>query len=164
MTTADELKTVRIKANLIADKSLRLLEISASFHDGIAYMSGEVETQEQKDLAEALAYEVEGVYEVVNDINIEPDSLRNVLRCTLENGDMIYCGISAEDEDIAVEHELKSRLSTAFGSVSVSLSKHKIVQLNGRVSSEKELIELKQMVLRTNGIIGIDSHIEVASI
>lgn len=164
MSTADGLRAVQIKANFMADKSLGLLEIAASVRDGVAYLTGEVETREQMAFAEELAYSAEGIYEVVNDICVVPDSLKTVLRCTLESTGLVCREVYADDEADSIELELKARLGSAFHGIHVSVSSHNIACVDGSVSSKEELNRLQQIVLRTHGVVGIDSHIEVASI
>lgn len=72
MAVADKLTALRIKVNLIADRRVGLMEINTDVHDGIAVLTGEVETEEQKQVAEELAYEVEGIEEVDNEILVIP--------------------------------------------------------------------------------------------
>ncbi|MCE5198399.1 MAG: BON domain-containing protein [Armatimonadota bacterium] len=72
MAVADRLKAVQIKANLIADERVRLMEIRVEVHGGLAILSGDVETLIQKQVAEDLAYDVDGIEEVENLIRIAP--------------------------------------------------------------------------------------------
>lgn len=164
MSATDGLRAVQIKANFLADRSLGLLDLTVSVRDGIAYLTGEVETREQKSFAEELAYSAEGVYEVVNDICVVPDTLKTVLKCTLESGGLVCREVPADGEADNIELELKARLGSAFHGVQVSVSCHNIALVDGSVSSREELMKLQQIVLRTHGVVGIDSHIEVASI
>ena len=90
MLVADMLSALRIKANLIADKTVGLMEINAEVHDGTAILIGEVETDPQKSLAEKLAHEVEGVEKVDNKIEVVPLSLQQLLLCEGVDGHMGY--------------------------------------------------------------------------
>jgi osmotically-inducible protein OsmY len=81
MAVADRLRAVQIKANIIADKIVGLAEIDVEVHDGIALLTGEVDTEEQKRKAEELAYDIEGVHEVENQIQLVPRSLDELLSC-----------------------------------------------------------------------------------
>ena len=164
MNATDTLRAVQIKVNFIANRDLGLLEIRALVQDGVAYLTGEVDTREQKAIAEELAYKTEGVYEVVNDINVVPDSLKTVLRCTLERDGLVCREIPAYDEASQLELEIKARLGSAFHGIHVSVSAHNIACVDGDVSSREELTRLQQIVLHTAGVVGIDSRINVASI
>lgn len=81
MAVADKLTALRIKANLIADRKIGLLELNTDVHDGIAVLTGEVHTEEQKRIAEELAYQIEEVHEVENHIKVIEQSLDEVLLC-----------------------------------------------------------------------------------
>lgn len=72
MRVADKLKALRIKANLIADEKVGLMEINAEVHDGLAILTGEVENEEQKRIAEEIAYQTDGIEEVRNEIKVVP--------------------------------------------------------------------------------------------
>ena len=74
MKVTDKLKALQIKANLIADDKVGLMDIHTEVHDGLAMLTGEVESEEQKQAAEELAYEVDGVSELRNEIRVVPPS------------------------------------------------------------------------------------------
>ena len=81
MAVVDKLSALRIKVNLLADKAVGLMEINTEVHGGVATLTGEVNTEENKQIAETLAYQVEGVVEVENHIEVVPRSLERVLSC-----------------------------------------------------------------------------------
>jgi osmotically-inducible protein OsmY len=70
MSVADKLKALRIKANLIADDEVGLMEISTEVNGDKAILTGDVENEDQKRIAEELAYEIEGISQVINKLNI----------------------------------------------------------------------------------------------
>ncbi len=70
MKVADKLKALRIKANLIADEKVGLMEINVEVYDGLAVLTGEVENEEQKRIAEEIAYQTDGIEEVRNEIKV----------------------------------------------------------------------------------------------
>ncbi len=72
MSVTDKLKALRIKANLIADSEVGLMEINTQVRGPVAVLTGEVETEEQREIAEHLAYEVEGVEQVQNRLQVVP--------------------------------------------------------------------------------------------
>lgn len=79
MAVVDRLRAVRIKADLIADRRLRLMEIDVDVHGGTAVLTGDVTSEEEKQAAEDLAYETEGVHEVENDIRVVPMNYEDLL-------------------------------------------------------------------------------------
>lgn len=70
MAVTDTLKALQIKANIIANDSIGLMDINTEVHDGVVILTGEVQTEKQKQVAEELAYEIEGIYEVQNEIEV----------------------------------------------------------------------------------------------
>jgi len=102
MLVADKLSALRIKANLIADKTVGLMEINAEVHDGTAILTGEVETDQEKSLAEKLAHEVEGVDKVDNKIEVVPLSLQQLLLCEGVDAHMGYGPAEGDVGDTAL--------------------------------------------------------------
>lgn len=72
MGVADKLKALQIKANLIADDDVGLLEIETEVNDGVATLTGEVENDQQREIAEQIAYETEGINKVKNTLKVVP--------------------------------------------------------------------------------------------
>lgn len=72
MAAVDLLNRVKVKAMLISDRRVGGLEIGVDVHDGTAILTGDVESEEQKQIAEQLTWEVDGINEVENDIHIVP--------------------------------------------------------------------------------------------
>lgn len=70
MAVTDKLTAVEIKASLIADRTIGLMDIEVEVHDGIAVLTGEVETDEQRRKAGALAHKVEGITRVDNRVKV----------------------------------------------------------------------------------------------
>ena len=140
MVVADKLTALRIKANLIADREVGLLEINTEVHDGIAVLTGEVHTEDQKRIAEELAYQIQEVHDVENHITVVARSLDEVLLCEGVDAHLGYgrtegdvgdtaFAISGEDygpgpglasseqfpglfTDGQIEHEVRRRLAT----------------------------------------------------
>ena len=81
MAVADKLTALRVKVNLIADREVGLLEINTEVHDGVATLTGEVHSEEQKRIAEELAYQIDEVHEVENHMTVVERSLDEVLLC-----------------------------------------------------------------------------------
>jgi hyperosmotically inducible protein len=62
--------TASVKANLVADKASNLTRIDVDTNGGIVYLNGTVESPQQKERAEQLARQVQGVKKVVNNLQI----------------------------------------------------------------------------------------------
>lgn len=70
MTVTDTLKALQIKAAIIADSEVGLMEINVAVKHSVATLTGEVETEEQKHIAEELASEIDGIVEVRNELKV----------------------------------------------------------------------------------------------
>lgn len=90
MSVAEKLRSLQIKANLIADKQLGLMEIDVEVQDGVATLTGEVANRREKRQAEALAYEVDGIYEVCNEIHVASLTTEEMLTREFANAHMGY--------------------------------------------------------------------------
>jgi len=187
MAVADKLNELRIKASLIADQSTGLMEISVEVHEGVAVLQGEVQREEQKRTAEELAYEVEGIHDVVNELRVvkgdEIQTAQAHLGYAMAEGDVsdtpfAIGGESAgpqpsaatteqfpgEFSDAEIENEVRQKLQNqgVLDSSDVKFSSvNQIVHLKGSVKTPDDLYNLHDMVLNVRGVMGINSDVAV---
>jgi hypothetical protein len=166
MTIVDNLRTLKIKAGLLADGQNYFLDIDVQVHDGVALLTGNVETADQKAMAADLAYKVGGVYEVANEINVIPHSLCKTVICSLEN-DVLICKPAGNADGDETESRLRNKLLApecqTFAGIRVSTGLWNLIKLDGRVPKEEDLQQLYALVLGTDGVFGIDSSVSVMS-
>jgi hyperosmotically inducible protein len=62
--------TSYVKTKLASDKLVTLTRVAVETNNGIVYLTGEVETAEQKSRIGSLASEVKGVKRVVNNLQV----------------------------------------------------------------------------------------------
>lgn len=62
--------TSSVKTKLASDKLVSLTRVGVETNNGIVYLTGEVETSEQKSRSGSLAAEVKGVKKVVNNLQV----------------------------------------------------------------------------------------------
>jgi osmotically-inducible protein OsmY len=73
MTTAtDLLQSVKIRVGLLADSRVTGFDVEVEVDNGVARLTGTVETEEQRLAVEEVAAAVEGVVEIENEIVIAP--------------------------------------------------------------------------------------------
>ena len=73
MTTAtDLLQSVKIRVGMLADSRVSGFDVEVEVDNGVARLTGNVETDEQRIAAEEVASTVEGVVEVENEIVVTP--------------------------------------------------------------------------------------------
>lgn len=62
--------TTSVKTTLASDKLVTLTRVGVETNNGIVYLTGEVETAEQRSRIGSLASEVKGVKKVVNNLQV----------------------------------------------------------------------------------------------
>ena len=62
-----------VKTKLVADKPSNLTKVNVDVTNGTVYLSGNVDSAEQKTRAERLAHDVRGVKSVVNNLQVKRD-------------------------------------------------------------------------------------------
>ena len=63
--------TASVKSKLVADKLANLTRVDVDTDNRTVYLNGTVETAEQKAKAEQLAWQVKGVKNVVNNLQVQ---------------------------------------------------------------------------------------------
>ncbi|OLC13980.1 MAG: hypothetical protein AUH29_11435 [Candidatus Rokubacteria bacterium 13_1_40CM_69_27] len=66
----DQSITASVKAKLVADKAANLTRVGVKTVNGTVYLTGSVDSAEQKARAEELTKRVNGVEKIVNDIQV----------------------------------------------------------------------------------------------
>jgi len=188
MAVIDKLRALQIKANIIADQTVGLMEIHTEVHGGVALLTGEVESEDQKRIAEELACEVDGVHDVRNEIRVVPpspeaerdDAHLGYGPAEGSVGDTAFSidggyevpgpGIPTTEQfpgqftDEEIEEEVYDRLATQreveISDVEIE-SVNQIVHLKGSVRTSDDLNRLQDMVLNIRGVMGISSEISV---
>lgn len=69
-STDDGTLTTYVKTQLVADKPNPLTRVGVETKNGIVYLTGEVETDAEKLRAGAIALQVRGVKQVVNNLQV----------------------------------------------------------------------------------------------
>ncbi|MEI2415719.1 BON domain-containing protein [Orrella sp. JC864] len=67
----DAVVTTKIRAAIVAEDNLSNFDIGVETIDGVTTLTGTVETDAQKEAAERVAKEVEGVRRVNNDLQVK---------------------------------------------------------------------------------------------
>ncbi len=71
---SDATITSKVKAKYVGDADVKVFDISVNTEEGVVYLTGRVDTQQQKDEAERIAWNTEGVKQVVNHIKVGSQS------------------------------------------------------------------------------------------
>lgn len=73
---SDRTTTGEVKTRLSLDRWKNITWLDVDTNDGTVYLSGNVETQQQKQRAEQIARSVEGVENVVNNLKVQSRTVR----------------------------------------------------------------------------------------
>ncbi len=187
MAVGNKLSELRVKANLIANKDVGLMEIGVDVENGVVILTGEVETEQQKNIAEQLAYEIEEIDEVINQIAVvspdDGDLTDAHLGYSLAEGDISQtpfaiagessgpgAGLASSEQfpgeftDKEITDELRQRFAAQidFDISDVRWkSVNQIVRLEGFVQTAENLYNLHDMVLNVRGVMGIESKVSI---
>lgn len=63
--------TARVKSKLVAEKAGNLTRVNVDTNGGTVYLSGVVDTKEQKTRIQQIAHDIPGVKSVVNNLQIQ---------------------------------------------------------------------------------------------
>src|SRR5262249_50081203 len=74
-TLDDSAITAKVKAKLAGDSQTSAIKIGVETNDGVVTLTGAVPTEQEKDKARELAAGEPGVKRVVNNINVDPNSI-----------------------------------------------------------------------------------------
>jgi len=66
----DSMITTKVKAELAMDKSTKATDISVTTRDGVVSLNGAVESEAEKEKAEANAKKIDGVVAVTNNLRV----------------------------------------------------------------------------------------------
>ncbi|MEN6357190.1 MAG: BON domain-containing protein [Armatimonadota bacterium] len=191
MAVGDRLKAEEIKAVLIANEMEGLSEIDVNVHGGVVVLEGDVDTEEQKLLAEQLVYE-EDIKGVINNIRVVPrvpgkasaydgfDARLGFGPAEGDAGDIAF-SLSAADNvpgpgaptseqfpgqfsDDEIESQIEREFQTQ-SEVDISNvefnSENQIVNLEGSVETADDLNSIQEMILRMRGVLGINSKLRI---
>jgi hyperosmotically inducible protein len=118
-------------------------------------LSGTVENDIQRDLAEEIAKGVDGVKSVDNRLNINPQAPRDAQRGAF----MRYV------EDANITARVKTRLlmdPNTHGLKMHVTTKNGVVILQGNVASDAEAALARQIVMNTKGVVDVQNELKAA--
>jgi len=184
MAVMDKLRSLRIKANLMADESVGLMEIDTDVREGVAVLTGEVDTEEQKRIAEELAQETEGIVEVHNDLRVVPGSSERLIEREAMSAFVDHKHGEASSRDTAhprmsqrrqppgeltdeeIEQRLRDLLATWAKMDAPEMRVYcvnQMVYLQGTAKTHEDLNILRDMALQLRGVVGVASEVAITA-
>lgn len=136
------------------NEHLNPFNVEVDVVDGTATLTGSVESQIEKDLAEQIALSVDGVKRVNNKLSVAGDAPRNA-----KAG-----GFSGAVTDASVTARVKSKLLWNQSSSALAIdvtTRDSVVSLQGDVKSDAERDLVRRIALNTDGVRAIDDQMSV---
>lgn len=140
------------------NQHLSPFSIDVEIENGVAVLTGEVESQVDRDLAEQVALGVEGVREVDNQLKVEGE---NADRAADENKDGSF---SDRFNDATTTATVKSKLlwnrNTEGLDINVT-TKNGVVTLEGNANSDAASELAERLARNTDGVRQVDNKLEI---
>ena len=178
MDVASKLSALRIKANIIADDVLGLMDVEVDVKDHVAVLRGQVQTDAQKQRAENLAYNIEEIDEVINEIQVveskqtpvdahfgysliqtDPSEIPYAVPgpiSTLVASEQFAGEFTDEQIEKAVRDKLARQSVVDASDVKVK-STNQIVYLQGSIKGDAN--QLQDIALSVRGVMGVYSNL-----
>jgi len=157
----DAAVTAKVKAKLAADSQTSAIKIGVETHEGAVTLTGTVPTEQEKDKAKELAASEPGVKRVVNNINVDPNSIgaTNVGQ-KIDEAKREVSKTAADDVILA---KIKSKLLVAgLSGIDVDVNSGEIV-LKGKVKSNDEKTEAETIAKNTDGVKSVKNELTVGA-
>ena len=149
----------RIKAVLSQAKRLHGYSIGVECKDGAVNITGEVPTQIDKDLAEKLVLQTQGVSTITNNLSILPAAART-------NQETAPSSLPVKVEDFELEANLRERISSTPDLANAVITikvKSKIVTLDGAVANEQIRSQIEQIIGNFPQVSRVNNQIKITS-
>src|SRR5262245_41196690 len=147
----DSVITAIVKSKLAVDNETSSANINVDTRSGVVTLTGVVTTQANKQQAERIARNTEGVTRVINNITVETNGNHDA-------GE----GAGMAASDLAVLARIKTRY-VAEGVIGPKVEvKDGVVTLTGSVESAQMRVRAENIARATSGVKGVNNMIEVS--
>jgi hyperosmotically inducible protein len=149
--------TTKVKSKLAADSETSAMKISVETKDGVVTLSGAVDKDTEKNKAEQLARNTDGVKRVANNIKVEPDSM-GANNSSDDSGDT---NIGETLSDAAILATVKAKLvADGITGTNVDVTNGQVV-LNGQVEDAREKAKAEQIAKTTAGVREVKNQLSI---
>ncbi len=157
---SDTWATASLTTTYALNPHLNPFTIDVEVRDGVATLSGKVDSKVDRDLAEELALGVDGIHKVVNQLQVVPE-----ISAANEQGELSGHKRSflRKVEDANISAKVKSQLlwndSTSGMAIDVE-TRNGIVSLSGHVASGAEADLAEQIARNTTDVLGVNNRLQ----
>jgi len=147
---ADSAITAIVKSKLAVDNETSSANINVDTKGGVVMLTGVVVTQANKEQAERIARNTEGVTRVINNITVEPD------------GEHAAAGASMSASDLAILSKIKTRY-VAEDVIGAKVEvRDAVVTLTGNVENAQIRVRAENIARATSGVKSVNNMIEIS--
>ncbi len=149
----------QIVTSYLFSRHLNPFDISTSVNNGVVTLKGSVESDIQRDLAEQVAYSVDGVKKVDNQLKVDEKVVR-------KTPDPATPGLASKIEDATITASVKTKLLTNRNTHGMKINvdtKGRVVTLSGTLRSDSESELAEQLAENTSGVENVINKIQVAA-
>jgi osmotically-inducible protein OsmY len=151
--------TAKVKGRLAADSQTSAIKIGVGTSGGEVTLTGTVPTDKEKARAQQIAANEAGVKKVVNNINVDPNSIGATNAG--EKVEEAKKEVSKTAADDLILGKIKSKLLVAgLSSVAVNVDNGQVV-LTGKVKSTEEKTEAEAIAKDTDGVKGVKDELNI---
>jgi len=154
----DSAITLKVKSKLAADSQTSAIKIGVETKDAVVTLSGTVPTATEKDEADKIAKNTEGVKRVVNDITINPDSL-GATNLGEKAGEAAK-DIGESVSDATILTKLKAKLVAGITGTHIDVDNGNVV-LKGLVDDAKKKAKAEEIAKSTAGVKEVKNQLTV---
>ena len=156
----------KLEGAILLNKHLNPAEIKTEVKNQTVLLTGNVDTEIEKDLAEEIAKSIEGVKEVENKLTIRPDEFKKDKEKTAkdtssENQEREFTQ-KIKDASITASVKLKllANSNTDGSDINVN-TRRQVVTLKGNVESTKEKDLAEKIAMNTEDVLKVTNELEV---
>ena len=165
--SSDMWNKAAITTTITLNRHLNPFDIKTEVKDGVATLSGTVESDVDRDLAEELARGVEGIRDVKNKLKVSSDAgEKRASKSSKKNSK----GAAERDfmrkvEDANLTAKVKSQLlwNSNTAGLAIDVDTHNgVVTLSGTVDSAAEADLAKQIARNTNDVLEVENNLKTS--
>jgi len=149
-SVADSAITAIVKSKLAVDNETSSANINVDTKGGVVTLTGAVTTQADKDQAEQIARDTEGVARVINNITVETD------------GAHAGAGAGMAASDLAILSKIKTRYIAEDVIGAKVQVRDGVVTLTGNVENAQIRVRAENIARATRGVKSVNNMIEVS--
>jgi len=145
----------RITSELLLDPHVSVFDFSVKVDNGVAYLSGTVDKDIERDLAVEIARGVDGVKEVQSSIQVKPGTRQERAERQRET-----LGQSLDDATVTASVKTKLLANTNTSGLRIHVNTMKgVVRLTGRVPSSEEKDLAGRIAQNTQGVAKVENFL-----